>query len=152
MDPGGGDLRNGGLAGARGAVKDHVGDGAPLDYPAEKAVLSQYMPLPHHLIQGFGAQFISQRTVHGGCLLSLVYGASPWLPSGGGKGAGETPSSACRNKQGGRHNIVLLILSALIAPVKRELFVQGIHDSILCTQRPGGRIAQPRTGCIVVVG
>ena len=63
VGPLGDDVGHRGLACPRRAVEDQVGYIAPLDDPAEQAVLAQNMPLPHHIVQGLGPYFIRQRAV-----------------------------------------------------------------------------------------
>ena len=62
----GDDARDGGLSGAGGAVKDHVGDAAALDGAAEHPPRGQQMLLPAHIRQRFGTQALRKRFVHGG--------------------------------------------------------------------------------------
>ena len=60
----GNDVGNGGLAGAGGAVEDHVGVRPFLDEPAQQGVGAQQMPLAHHLLQGLGTDTVRQGAVH----------------------------------------------------------------------------------------
>ena len=50
----GDDVGDGGLAGARGAVEDHVGVGALFDEPAQQGVPAQQMLLSDDLVQTLG--------------------------------------------------------------------------------------------------
>ena len=56
---------HGGLAGAGGAVEDHVGDLPALHNAAQHPVPAQNMALAHHIVQGFGSYLVCQRLVHG---------------------------------------------------------------------------------------
>ena len=60
------DAGHGGLAGAGGAVEDHVGDAAALDGAAEHPPRSQQMLLPAHIRQRFGTQALRKWFIHGG--------------------------------------------------------------------------------------
>ena len=68
----GDDVGDGGLAGAGGTVKDHVGVGPLLNEPAQQGVGAQQVPLPHHLVQGLGPDAVRQGAVHGRSLLSVT--------------------------------------------------------------------------------
>ena len=60
----GDDIGNGGLAGAAGAVEDHVGYIAGLDQAAQDRPLTQDMVLTVYFIQCCGPQKICQRLIH----------------------------------------------------------------------------------------
>ena len=60
----GDDPGHGGLAHTGGAVKDHVGDVAGLDDPAQELPLPQNLLLAYHIVQGAGADFVGKRLVH----------------------------------------------------------------------------------------
>ena len=51
----GGDIRNGRLAGAGHAVKDHIRYIPAFDYVAKYLILPQYMLLTHYLVDGSGS-------------------------------------------------------------------------------------------------
>ena len=57
-------VRNGGLAGAGGAVEHHVRHLAGFYHPAEQPARAKYVLLAHHLVEGGGAYLVCQRPVH----------------------------------------------------------------------------------------
>ena len=69
------DVGNGGLTGAGGTVKDHIGVGAALNQAAKHRTGGQNMALSHHLVQCFRADLIRQGSLHRetSLLLGLIF-------------------------------------------------------------------------------
>ena len=73
----GNDIGHGGLSGPGGSIEHHVWDLPALNDPAEQAVLSQNMRLPHYLVQSLRTDAVRQRLVHDCPSLLLVKIGAP---------------------------------------------------------------------------